>query len=130
MAWAACITSPSYRTIKSRSSKVALMVPQVIDQAEQVARDPASLSDLHISTQKWAGHVRQLVDATQQANLPWSRTADKLVTAAKTGEGVRKQVSVCMWVWCVCVWVWCVCVGVCVFRLELLANFTTCRWHT
>ncbi len=69
------------------------MVPQVIDKAEQVAQNPASLNDLHLSTQKWAGHVRQLVDATQQANLPWSRTADNLVTAATTGEGVKKHVS-------------------------------------
>ncbi len=68
------------------------MVPQVIDKAKEVAHNPASLNQLHISTQKWAGHVRQLVDATQKANLPWSQTADNLVSAAASGVGVNKQV--------------------------------------
>ena len=53
-----------------------------------------SVDELQVSTHQWAGHVRQLVDATQQANLPWSKTADKLVVAAKTGKGIEKQVHI------------------------------------
>ena len=81
------------RTIKTKSSQVSHLVPQVIDKAQRLARDPGhSAGELQVSTQRWAGHVRQLVDATQQANLPWSKTASKLVTAAKTGKDIRKQV--------------------------------------
>lgn len=41
----------------------------------------------------WAGHVRQLVDASQQANLPWSRSTERLVSAAKSGCGLEEEVG-------------------------------------
>ena len=81
------------RTIKTKSSQVTHLVPQVIDKAERLARDPSrSEGELQVSTQMWAGHVQQLVGATQQANLPWSKTASKVVKAARTGKDIRKQV--------------------------------------
>lgn len=72
------------------------MVPRIIDNAKKVASSPRqdqSLDDLQISSHQWAGHVRQLVEATQQASLPWSKTAENLVAAAKKGEDVEKQVG-------------------------------------
>ena len=74
------------------------MTPQVIEQAKALARDPqqgAKVNELHAVTHQWAGHVRQLVDATQNANLPWSKTAERLVTAAKSGEALDVQVCTC-----------------------------------
>ena len=72
------------------------LTPQVIEQAEKVANDPQQrekLDELHATTLQWAGHVRQLIDATQDANLPWSMTAKQLVVAAKSGEALEAQVS-------------------------------------
>lgn len=74
---------------------MAKLTPQVIEQAEEVAKDPQQrekLNELHATTHQWAGHVRQLIDATQDANLPWSVTAEKLVIAAKSGEALETQV--------------------------------------
>ena len=71
------------------------MTPQVIEQAKTLARDPQQgekVNELHAITHQWAGHVRQLVDATQDANLPWSRTAEQLVMAAKSGKALEVQV--------------------------------------
>ncbi len=47
---------------------------------------------MEMTMHQWAGNVGQLIDATQEANRPWSQTMEKLVTATKTGEGVEKQV--------------------------------------
>ena len=72
------------------------MTPQVIDHAEEVARDPTAsrrLGDLQFSSHQWAGHVSQLIEATQKANYPWSKTAERLVSAAKRGEGLEAQVG-------------------------------------
>ena len=79
-----------------KSSEVNLLTPQMIEQAEEVARDPQQrqkLDDLEATSHKWAGHVKQLIDATQQANLPWSKTAENLQKAAMTDVGLQSQVS-------------------------------------
>lgn len=69
----------------------------MIEQAEAVARDPHQrhkLRDLEATSHQWAGHVKQLIDATQQANLPWSKTAERLKVAAKTEVGLQTQVNI------------------------------------
>ena len=79
-----------------KSSEVNLLTPRMIDQAEEVARDPQQrhkLQDLETTSHQWAGHVKQLIDATQQANLPWSKTAERLKTAAKSEVGFQTQVK-------------------------------------
>ena len=69
----------------------------MIEQAEEVARDPRqrqNLDDLEATSHQWAGHVKQLIDATQQANLPWSKTAERLQKATKEGKAeLQKQVG-------------------------------------
>lgn len=78
-----------------KSSEVNLLTPRMIEQAEEVARDPhqsRKLDDLEATSHQWAGHVKQLIDATQQANLPWSKTAEKLQKAAKFEVGLHTQV--------------------------------------
>lgn len=73
------------------------LTPQVIGHAEVVARDPTEshrLGDLQLTSHQWAGHVSQLIEATQKANYPWSKTAERLVMAAKRGEGLEAQVRV------------------------------------
>lgn len=73
------------------------LTPRIIRKAQQVAtsnpQQRNKMSELDDATHQWAGQVRQLIDATQQANLPWSKTAEKLVDAAKTGVGVQAQVK-------------------------------------
>lgn len=79
-----------------KASEVSQLTPQVIQQAETAAKHPGQgrkVGEMEMTMHRWAGNVRQLVDATQQANLPWSRTMQNLVTAAKSGEGLEKQVS-------------------------------------
>ena len=83
--------------LKTKAREVSKLTPQVIGHAEEVARDPAGgqrqLEDLQLSSHQWAGHVSQLIEATQKANYPWSKTAERLVSAAKRGEGLETQVS-------------------------------------
>lgn len=83
-----------------KSSEVNLLTPRMIEQAEEVARDPHErhkLHDLEATSHQWAGHVKQLIDATQQANLPWSKTAERLQKAVKSEVGLETQVkSVCL----------------------------------
>ena len=57
---------------------------------------PHKLQQLEASTQAWAGHVRQLIAATQRANRPWSQTAEDLVAMAEDGggEGGRLEAQV------------------------------------
>lgn len=73
-----------------------MLTPRMIEQAEEVARDPhqkRKLQELETTSHQWAGHVKQLIDATQQANLPWSKTAERLKTAAKSKVGLETQVQ-------------------------------------
>ena len=80
-----------------KSSEVNLLTPRMIEQAEEVARDPRqrqNLDDLEATSHQWAGHVKQLIDATQQANLPWSKTAERLQKATKADKAeLQKQVG-------------------------------------
>ena len=77
-----------------------MLTPRMIEQAEAVARDPRQrqkLDSLEATSHQWAGHVKQLIDATQQANLPWSKTAEGLQKATKSGKAeLQKQVCVCV----------------------------------
>lgn len=71
----------------------------MIVHAEDVAKDPTEshrLGELQLSSHQWAGHVSQLIEATQKANYPWSKTAERLVSAAKKGEGLEAQVRECV----------------------------------
>jgi hypothetical protein len=83
------------RVLKTKAREVSKLTPQVIGHAEEVARDPTGrqrqLEDLQLSSHQWAGHVSQLIEATQKANYPWSKTAERLVSAAKRGEGLEAQ---------------------------------------
>ena len=84
------------RVLKTKASEVSKLTPQVIGHAEEVVRDPAGtrrLEELQLSSHQWAGHVGQLIEATQKANYPWSKTAERLVAAAKKGKGLEAQVS-------------------------------------
>ena len=78
------------------ASEISKLTPRVIEQAEEVAKNPEGrkVEELQMTMHQWAGHVRQLIDATQKANLPWSKTAEGLVTAAKRGEDMKKEVCV------------------------------------
>ena len=81
--------------LQTKASEVNKLTPQVIEHAEEVVRDPTRsvrLGDLQLTSHQWAGHVSQLMDATQKANYPWSKTAERLVSAAKHGEGLEAQV--------------------------------------
>lgn len=82
--------------LQTKASEVNKLTPKVIGHAEEVVRDPTEshrLGDLQLSSHQWAGHVSQLMEATQKANYPWSKTAERLVSAAKQGKGLEAQVS-------------------------------------
>ena len=90
-----CKNQCPHRELQTKASAVNKLTPQVIKHAEEVVRDPARsvrLGDLQLSSHQWAGHVSQLIEATQKANYPWSKTAERLVSAAKKGEGLEAQV--------------------------------------
>ena len=75
-------------------SEVKRLTPRVIEHAEGLVQDPQEtqrLQELQMSSHQWAGHVRQLIEATQKANYPWSKTADRLVAAARQGKGLDEQ---------------------------------------
>lgn len=81
--------------LQIKASEVNKLTPRVIGHAEEVVKDPTEshkLGDLQLSSHQWAGHVSQLIEATQKANYPWSKTAERLVSAAKQGEGLEVQV--------------------------------------
>ena len=84
--------------LKTKAQEVNKLTPRVIGHAEEVARGPAGsqrrLEDLQLSSHEWAGHVSQLIEATQKANYPWSKTAERLVSAAKSGRGLEAQVKI------------------------------------
>ena len=84
-----------YRVLRVKSEEVKRLTPRIIEQAQQVAAYPERrkvVGQLDDTTHQWVGHVGQLIDATQQANLPWSKTAERLADAAKAGIGVQTQV--------------------------------------
>ncbi len=55
-----------------------MLTPKLVKQARAVSRsqwDQGQVwDDFRTSTQKWAGHVRDLIEATQEANLPYIHT--------------------------------------------------------
>ena len=85
-----------HRVLQVKVSEVNKLTPRVIRHAEEVVKggegESRRLGQLQVSSHQWAGHVRQLIQATQQANYPWSETAERLVSSAKQGKGVEKQV--------------------------------------
>ncbi len=84
------------RVIQTKSSEVNNLTPRLLRQADQVSKNPQQRrkkEEFQATTHLWAGHVRELINATQEANLPWSRTAEHLVRAVRTGEGLEEQVS-------------------------------------
>lgn len=84
------------RVLRTKSSEVSKLTPRILDQASLVSRHPQhqhQREEFQAVTHQWAGNVRDLINATQQANLPWSRRADQLVDAAENNEGLDLQVS-------------------------------------
>lgn len=73
-----------------------MLTPKLIKQARAASRTKLDQGqqweEFRATTQKWAGHVRDLIEATQEANLPWSQSAKKLVVAAENGESLEVQV--------------------------------------
>lgn len=83
------------RVIQTKSSEIAKLTPRILSQADLVSRNPQlrqPREEFQASTHQWAGNVRDLINAMQQANLPWSRRADQLLEAARTGQGLESQV--------------------------------------
>lgn len=84
------------RVLRTKSSEVAKLTPRILDQAALVSRNPhrqQQKEEFQAVTHLWAGNVRDLINATQQANLPWSRRAEQLVDAAENKDGLDLQVS-------------------------------------
>ncbi len=83
------------RVIRTKSSEVRKLTPRIIDQASLVSRTPSlpqQRAEFEVMTHQWAGHVRELMDATHQASLPWSHRTQLLIDAAQRGEGLEAQV--------------------------------------
>ena len=76
-----------------------MLTPKLIEQAEDMVyvddtnARPTDLENLQLLGHQWAGHVRSLIEASQQANMPWSRTAHRLVRSAKQRKGLEKEVT-------------------------------------
>ena len=93
------------RVIQTRSSEVQKLTPRILDQAELVSRaggphhrgngsdDGEQEAEFDSMAHQWAGNMRELIDAMQQASLPWSHRAQQLVDAAQSGEGLEEQVQ-------------------------------------
>ena len=82
------------KVLQVKMSEVKRLTPRVIEHAEGLVQDPQEtqrLQELQTSSHQWAGHVCQLIEATQKANYLWSKTADRLVAAARKGEGLDEQ---------------------------------------
>lgn len=89
------------RVIQTKSQEVSMLTPKLLKQARVASRSKQDQNsqpweDFRTTTHTWAGHVRDLIDATQQANLPWSHTAEQLVKAAETGNHLEAEVHVCI----------------------------------
>lgn len=81
--------------IKTKSSEITKLTPRIIDQAALLSRNPRlrqQNQEFQAVTHQWAGNVRDLIDAMQQANLPWSHRAQQLVEAAQNQDGLDMQV--------------------------------------
>eukprot|EP00731_Ephydatia_muelleri_P020881 Em0013g608a len=96
VASAATSTPELSRALEMKAREMVRLTPSLIRHAQRIAKDPRAmkeLEELEADISQWAGHVRYLIDATQKANLPWSTTAERLVMAAKTGEGLQTQIK-------------------------------------
>ena len=86
---------PLLSTLQKESTYLKQLTPQLIRKAKESAqqtdhRDKAK--ELEVLSHQWVGHVRALIDASQQANLPWSRMSRRLVHSARSRKGLEKQV--------------------------------------
>ena len=82
--------------IQTKSSTVQKLTPRILDQADLVSRTPhhrQQKAEFDAITHQWAGNVRDLINAMQQANLPWSHRVQQLMDAAESGEGLESQVG-------------------------------------
>ena len=59
---------------------------------EEEEEEEGDEDDLEELSEQWTGHVQTLLEASQKANMPWSRSAKRLVTSAKTRRGLDKEV--------------------------------------
>ena len=89
--------SHCHSVLHKESAKISQLTPQLIRKAQETAlqQDPGGeqAGELDIISHQWAGHVRTLIEASQKANLPWSRIAGRLVSSARQRRGVEKEVS-------------------------------------
>lgn len=72
------------------------LTPRILDKADLVSRTPhlqQEKAEFDAITHQWAGNVRDLINAMQQANLPWSHRVQQLMDAAESGEGLESQVG-------------------------------------
>jgi len=76
-----------------------MLTPTLIKQARAASRTKMDhgrpWEDFRTTSQKWAGHLRDLIEVTQEANHPWSQSARALVAAAENGESLEDQVLTC-----------------------------------
>lgn len=89
--------------IRTKSKEVSKLTPALLRQARVASRskkggrDRQPWEDFRATSHRWAGNVRDLINAMQQANLPWSHTAEQLVNAAETGQHLEAQVNKYKW---------------------------------
>ena len=86
------------RTLQKESARLQQLTPQLIRKAKESAYHAHpdhgdKAKELEVLSHQWVGHVRALIDASQQANLPWTRTSRRLVHSARSRKGLEKQVS-------------------------------------
>ena len=62
------------------------------EEEEEEEEEEGDEDDLEELSEQWTGHVQTLLEASQKANMPWSRSAKRLVTSAKTRRGLDKEV--------------------------------------
>lgn len=86
--------------MNKQSAKITHLTPRIIKKAEEVINrqgeeeeeEESDEDDLEELSEQWTGHVQNLLEASQKANMPWSRSAKRLVTSAKTRRGLDKEV--------------------------------------
>jgi hypothetical protein len=85
------------QALSKESAMLNYLTPRVIKKAEEVLHnddDNVELKEgLELLVQQWAGHVHKLMETTYDVNMPWSRSARRLVSSAKTRKGLKKEIS-------------------------------------
>lgn len=85
--------------LQKEAAHLSVLTPKIIRQAEDVNvvdnhEDVDGYGEsLQLLSHQWAGHVRSLIEASQQVNMPWSKTAHRLVRSAKTRKGLEREVT-------------------------------------